>query len=645
MFLAKRTLTVKITAILVSFFLVALAAIGLTLYISWQLEGASAAVSDAGSLRMRTYRIAHQLAHPPADASAGTPYNARLSREIAQIDAILGDLVHGNPERPLYIPRDSGIPDDVASLATLWQQRIRPTLVRYVGQPAMVGEHAGNFDSIAEDFVSRINGTVVKMEVSYEKSIRALRTFQFLLILLAVIGTIVLLRFFLALVVRPVATLGEGLRRISEEDFTMRVPVHSHDEFGKLAAGFNTMAGHLEGLYTTLEQRVDEKTRTLTAKNHELEILYSIGAFLRAPTDIDSLCRGFLDRVRIAMGASAGSVRLLDAGSENLCITVDSGIDKAFRDREAVLPCSECLCGQTATRNATVVADVAQAGPGMTLDTCRRAGYQGIAAASISVGKKSVGVFNLFFKQPHALAESERKLLETLGQQLGSAIDNLRLQARDRELAVSEERNHMARELHDSIAQGLAFLNIQLQMLEKALARDDHAQTRTTLELIRQGVQESYDDVRELLVHFRARIDTQDLDSAIGAALRHVAGHAGVATELEVEGGGAPLDSETETQVLYIVQEALSNIRKHARAKSIKISLRRGFDGLSVIVRDDGVGFKHRTVKRDSDGGHIGLQIMQERAARIGGYISVRSSRNKGTEIRFDLPRQNIEVA
>ena len=96
--------------------------------------------------------------------------------------------------------------------------------------------------------------------------------------------------------------------------------------------------------------------------------------------------------------------------------------------------------------------------------------------------------------------------------------------------------------------------------------------------------------------------------------------------------------------MLYIVQEALANIRKHARAKSVKISLRRGFEGLSVIVRDDGVGFKQRTTPCVGNDAHIGLHIMQERAARIGGRISVRSSRGKGTEIRFDLPRQSAEV-
>ncbi len=583
MFHVKRTLSVKITAILVIFFLVALTAIGLTLFVSWQLEGASAAVNDAGSLRMRAYRIAHHLSHPPAGDPEHAQFVARLQREIDEVDIILGGLVHGDPARPLFIPRDAGIPADVDALVRLWQEHIRPELESIALQRTVTDEHEISFDPIAEDFVGHINSTVLKMEKSYGHSIGVLRSSQILLIGLAVIGTIILLRFFFQVVIRPVTSLGDGLRGISEEDFTVRVPVRSGDEFGALSEGFNTMAGHLESLYLTLEERVDEKTRTLTAKNNELEILYGVGAFLRVPTDIDALCRGFLDRVRVALGASAGSVRLLDASAENLCITVDSGLDTDFRDREAVLPCGQCLCGEATTRKVALVENISDNNPRLSLDTCRRAGFEGVAATAISVGKKPIGVVNLFFKQSNPLSESQRKLLETLGQQLGSAIDNLRLRARDRELAVSEERNLLARELHDSIAQGLAFLNIQIQLLEKSLDRDDLVHVRSTLKLIRRGVEESYDDVRELLVHFRARIDTRDLDSAISAALRHVAEQAGVVTEFEVEGGGAPLDPETETQVLYIVQEALSNIRKHAHAKSVKRQPKAWFRG---FVRD-----------------------------------------------------------
>ncbi|MDD2873077.1 MAG: type IV pili methyl-accepting chemotaxis transducer N-terminal domain-containing protein [Azoarcus sp.] len=645
MFHAKRILAVKITTMLMVFFLVALTAIGLTLFISWQLEGASAAVNDAGSLRMRTYRIAHQLSNPPEGEAARARFTAKLQREIDEIDFILNNLVHGDPTRPLFIPRDAGIPDDVDALANLWRQRIRPLLDAFVTPGTITREHGNGFGPVAEDFVDRINRTVLKMEKSYGHSIDVLRISQILLVVLAIIGTIVLLRFFFNLVIQPVSTLGDALHRISEEDFTIRVPVRTKDELGKLAEGFNTMAGHLENLYTTLEERVDEKTRTLTSKNKELEILYTIGAFLRAPTDVDSLCSGFLDRVQVALSAKAGSVRLLDASAENLCITAAAGLDTNFRNREALLPCGKCLCGEATTHKVALVADITENNPKLTLDNCRLAGFRGVAVTSISVGKKPIGVFNLFFERTDTVGESERKLLETLGEQLGSAIDNLRLRARDRELAVSDERNLLAHELHDSIAQGLAFLNIQLQLLEKSLDREDDAQMRSTLKLIRRGVDESYDDVRELLVHFRARIEPRDLDGAIRAALRHVAEQTGIGTEFEADGGGAPLDPETETQVLYIVQEALSNIRKHARAKTVKISLRRGFEGLSVTVRDDGVGFKQETAPRTGNDAHIGLDIMQERAARIGGRISVRSSRGKGTEIRFDLPRQTTEVA
>src|SRR5690606_13673855 len=107
--------------------------------------------------------------------------------------------------------------------------------------------------------------------------------------------------------------------------------------------------------------------------------------------------------------------------------------------------------------------------------------------------------------QPGELPGSDRQLLETLGQQLGAAIEGLRLQARARELAVSEARNLIARELHDSIAQALAFMNLQVQMLEGALGRGDARGMRNGLRLLHQGLQESYDDVRELMVHFRAR--------------------------------------------------------------------------------------------------------------------------------------------
>jgi two-component system nitrate/nitrite sensor histidine kinase NarX len=340
------------------------------------------------------------------------------------------------------------------------------------------------------------------------------------------------------------------------------------------------------------------------------------------------------------LGAQASSARLLDVGSQNLCLTVHEGLDDTFVESEAVLACGECVCGKAAQRNVSFLSEVDAPSAMMTRENCRRAGFGAVSATAITAYKRVLGVFNLYFNDARPLGEAEQQMLETLGQQLGIAIENQRLQARDRELAVSEERNLLARELHDSIAQGLAFLNLQAQLLEQALAGGRHDEARDTLAMIRQGVQESYDDVRELLVHFRTRVEQQDLDAAITAALRRLAEQTGIATDLDVQGDGAPLDAEAQTQVLYIVQEALSNVRKHANAQAVTVCVRRGMEGLSVVVRDDGVGFDERSGERAAQEAHIGLQIMRERALRIGGQFAIRSSRGKGTEVRLDLPRR-----
>ena len=638
-----HSLATKITGILLVFFLVALTAIGLTLVMSWQLEGAAAAINDAGSLRMRAYRINHLLASRESDAEK---FSATLQRELEEFDGILDELRRGNPQRPLFIPRDSDIPADLDQKAAFWSERVRPVLHDIVlnPEPERLRQDPPDFDATISDFVAGINDVVLKMERSYARNTDILRASQVSLIALAVIGTLVLIRFFFVLVIRPVAELQNGMKRMEEEDFNARVPILANDEFGQLSEGFNRMAVHLQGLYATLEERVVAKTRSLAEKNRELEILYDIGAFLREPNDVDGLCRGFLQRVQTTFGARASSARLLDTGSRNLCLTVHNGLDQEFVDREAVLDCSECVCGEAVRHGTSLVYEVANPSPSMTLAACRRAGFRLVSATAITANRQTLGIYNLYFVDDGPLSASDRHLLETLGQQLGIAIENQRLHASGRELAVSEERNLLARELHDSIAQGLAFLNLQMQMLTGALDRGDDGEAREILGMLRQGVQESYDDVRELLVHFRTRVDKQDLAAAIAAALRRLAEQTGVATDLQFEGGGAALEAEAETQALYIVQEALSNVRKHANAHSVKVLLRRGVDGLAVTVRDDGVGFDETDRTAAARDAHIGLQIMRERALRIGGQFAVHSARGAGTEIHLELPRTAKET-
>lgn len=643
----NRNLGRKILGILVLFFLVALFAIGLTLFVSWQLKGASAAINDAGSLRMRTHLIGYHIARSTDGIDDPVRFSNTLADYVEQFEVTLNTLIKGDRSRPLFIPQDRGIPEGFDVLKASWVNQLSPKLTTLINGPDddRLRETLSEFELIAPSFVRAINDLVGEMEMSYEHSTNVLQATQILLVLLAVIGTLTLIRFFEAQVIKPVTSLSEGMRRMESEDLGVRIQVESDDEFGRLARGFNRAAANLQDVYATLEERVATKTRSLTLKNRELKILYSLTGFLHEPSDVDSLCKGFLERIQKTLGADACAIRLFDSRSENLCMTYYEGLSDEFVEREALLSCSQCLCNDAAEQRVSFITKLEDAVMPGPMNTCRRAGFTSISASPITVAKRPIGMFNLFFREDPPLEPSDRLLLSALGEQLGAAIDSLRLQARERELAVSEERNLLARELHDSIAQGLAFTNLQIQMLQTAIKRQDTALLESTAQMIRQGVQESYEDVRELMVHFRARVGHLDLDAAIASALKRLSEQTGLVTSFDVRGGGAPLDSETETQLLYIVQEALSNIRKHAQARRVVINVQRSLEGLALVVRDDGIGFDSATKGFEETLGHMGLEIMRERALRIGARVSVVSRPGKGTEVRLNLPRQVKEAA
>ena len=225
-------------------------------------------------------------------------------------------------------------------------------------------------------------------------------------------------------------------------------------------------------------------------------------------------------------------------------------------------------------------------------------------------------------------------MLETLGQHLGIAVENQRLIERAKEMAISEERNLLAQELHDSIAQSLAFLNLQAQMLDDSLARGRLDDARGELARIREGIQESYDDVRELLVHFRTRVAQVDIESAIASSLERFEGQTGIRTTFVQSSAAMPLSPEIQIQVLHIIQECLSNARKHSGAKGVRVEMERA-PGYRFRVIDDGRGFDPASVTSDMQ---VGLRIMRERAHRIGGTLSVRSQLGAGTEVTLELP-------
>jgi two-component system nitrate/nitrite sensor histidine kinase NarX len=468
----KQRIRDKIIGLLLLYFFVALLAIGATLMASWRLEGGAAAINDAGRERMRSYRIAYLLQQQVLAPTV--ELQQAIRKEMSAFESSLLEIAQGNPKRPLFLPKNIEIRSRMAYLIQSWQGNIKPQITKILNSNNKADQQIAleNYRPMLERYVVSINTLVSLIERSNAKATLYLRSLQIVLMVLALLGTVLLVYLFMRMVVRPVTQLREGMQRMTTGDFAVRLPVNSQDELGELAVGFNRMADELQDLYNTLEQRVEEKTRSIESKNIELATL-------------------------------------------------------------------------------------------------------------------------------------------------------------DKEMVITEQRNLLAQELHDSIAQSLAFLNIQVQLLQEDFKQAHHNEVEQGLVKIREGVQESYDDVRELLVHFRTRIGGTDLATAISGALEKFEGQTSIKTSFNITGEMPVLSAERVLQVLHILQESLSNARKHAHASLINVELACA-EQCVINIQDNGVGFD---VTQDAGDSHVGLRIMRERAHRIGAQIFFRSSSAKGTHI------------
>lgn len=624
----------KITGLLVFYFLVALVAISSTLYVSWRLEGGAAAINDAGSERMRSYHIAFMLAryvHQPSEE-----LKQEIESKMAQFEKILHDLDRGDPRRPLSLPRDSEVRNQMDRLHQDWNDEVKPR-IRGITESRQREEQErmlAEYRPVVERFVDNVNNLVEMIETSNARATLLLRSFQIGLVSLAFVGTVLLINLFTMMVVRPVNRLRDGIQRMGKADFGVRLKFSKRDEFGELADGFNLMADQLQGLYTTLEQRVEEKSRSIEMKNRELAALYDVAAFLNSSTATEPLCGIVLDKLSVLIGARDGLVRLVDQKGDQLQVIASRGVSKPFLDDETCIAVGECLCGEVARDGIPVSSDFPVNSRQLMLYACNREGFKAMVAVPIRSKQRVMGLINLFFDTPRILPPSEIRLLESVGQHLGIAIENQMLVAREKEMAVSEERNLLAQELHDSIAQSLAFLNIQVQLLHNDLQEGQVSIAMQGLEQIREGVQECYDDVRELLVHFRTRVGNADLETAVRSALEKFEGQTGISTAFSHRGTMPDLSPEHVLQAMHIVQESLSNVRKHARAGRVDVKLVCDRE-CTLSIQDNGTGFDSA---RDAGDNHVGLSIMRERAHRIDAELVLESEPGHGTLVRLVMP-------
>jgi two-component system nitrate/nitrite sensor histidine kinase NarX len=605
--------------------LLGLASIGLTLWVTWQLEGGAAAVNEAGRMRMQTWRLSSSV-------QAAVP-REKVETLVASFDSSLELLRNGDPSRPLFVPWDEHSIDSFEMVQRLWALQ-RTQWLQSDGVAATESLRS------ADSFVAAIDKFVLSIEHQMARFTAILNLFQFVMMALAVGSAVVMLYTGYLYVINPLSNLRQGLHRIEKGDFGVRVDVETQDEFGQVAAGFNGMARRLQELYGGLEAQVAAKTQRIEAQRARIETLYEVSAFLANADTIESLSKGFAQRVRVVMKADAVAVRWSDEANQRYLMLASDCFPQEMMDEERSLLSGACACGSLKPDAKTRVIPIHNHAVA-PMRQCAKVGYLSVISVPIRLQQRVIGEIDLFFRSVATLRPEEVELLDALASHLASALEGLRAAALEREAAVGEERALLARELHDSIAQSLAFLKIQVQLMRSATQKGHAEQVNTVLNELDDGLKESINDVRELLVHFRTRTNTDDIEAALHETLQKFRHQTGLVAHLQTEGDGLPLPSDVQVQVLHVVQEALSNVRKHAVAKAVTLRVHKGLRW-RFSVHDDGVGFDAETPKGE---GHVGLKIMSERAARIGAVVEVESESGAGSIVTLTLPQHPVVTA
>lgn len=376
----------------------------------------------------------------------------------------------------------------------------------------------------------------------------------------------------------------------------------------------------------------------LARKTQSLDILYEVATSLSQPGSLEQLLEGFLEAFTELVDARAASVRLA-TGDGDTRLVASRGLAPEVVERDRLMPAGGCPCGWAAAEGGLRVqrgtaACAALVGRPMLERDCVE-----LVAVPVQYQDRILGVYNLFLDRPlAAMGEDMPDLLISVGRHLGLAIEKARLESEARRLAILEERNIIGNELHDSLAQSLIGMRLQLKLLGESLERRDFGGAQYEASRLRRAMAQANADLRELLTNYRLKIDDAGLVPTIASLVERFGRETGIAVFFQNECRSLALTPAQEIQVFFIVQEALTNIRKHSGARNVRVLLNNEDDLYTVLIEDDGLGMAEGP--EAATGEHAGLAIMRERTERLQGQIVIESEPGEGTRIvlMFNAP-------
>jgi two-component system, NarL family, nitrate/nitrite sensor histidine kinase NarX len=441
--------------------------------------------------------------------------------------------------------------------------------------------------------------------------------------------------------VAPLFHLRHWAQRVRGGNLAARIPVPVTGEFAELARDVNSLTEQLQRLTREMRDEVGVQTRRLEDKSHTLEVLYDVAASINMSRDLDDLLTRFLHSLKRTLGARAATARLLTPDGQ-MRLVANLGFDANNTHCRDTLPIGRCVCGKVVGGSEILwKADVHQCGRICGDDN---EDEPAMLAVPLQHQGRTLGVYSLFLDEwPTNLNEDLDNLLTSIGRHLGMAIEKARLDEEAQRLTIMEERTHLAHELHDSLAQTLASLGFRVGALDESLDSSRPTSLRRDVDLIKGHLARANTELRELISQFRAPVHREGLVTAIEKAAEEFRSETGISIYLQQEWRARKLPIEMETEVLRIVQEALCNTRKHANAQHVRVLLRSEGQGeFMVMVEDDGCGIEGTA--SGGPGEHIGLNVMQERAARLGGEFRIETEPGEGTRVTLNFQYPKAET-
>ena len=597
---SRSPLVNRLAVIIGAIVLTAIVSMATTLAVSNSIEGNATAINLAGSLRMGAFQLAARSASEDPVENTDT-----LDQRIEEYEDRLRD-----PAIIRSIPRtdDHPLVEQYKTVEYGWANQLRPSLESHqTGAPL-----SAEMITTVESYTVEVDRLVSMLEQRTEARIDLLHLIQ---IISMVFSVLIVLALFLDLknrILRPLRKLVGIATAVGEQDFSHKADLKGSDELAQLGQAFDQMTSELALTYYELESRARQKTEELEISHAALQVMHSASRGLFANHDLCSGAIPMLQDLEQLLGIGPIRLFLHDKESAEPVEAITTATPKRpfyCRDHH----CNACL----------VTPEVYDEMPLENNDGRR-------LLLPIRTPGQLLGTLEVWYPAEKGLPETSRRLLETLTDQLATAIFLEKQITEEQQLTLAEERTVIARELHDSLAQSLSYLKMQVTRLRRLNIDGEQKPIHDDiLDELSTGLNSAYRQLRELLATFRLKLDTPDLATALRKTIDEFSERLGKPVAFEYNLPPQTLSPNEEIHTLQIIREGLANAVKHADATDIAVKVVFDSPQVRASIQDNGRGLPGG----DQPVNHYGLIIMQDRARTLGGKVNVRNRDEGGVEV------------